>query len=70
VIRVAINGFGRNDATYAMLDDLGETKCKSIAIQPQTNAHLLKYDTMLGTLNDDISADDNRSWSTARPVHI
>jgi glyceraldehyde-3-phosphate dehydrogenase (NAD(P)) len=27
---------------------------------PRTNAHLLKYDTMLGTLKDaDISADDN-----------
>jgi glyceraldehyde-3-phosphate dehydrogenase (NAD(P)) len=26
---------------------------------PKTNAHLLKYDTMLGTLNADISADEN-----------
>jgi glyceraldehyde-3-phosphate dehydrogenase/erythrose-4-phosphate dehydrogenase len=24
----------------------------------ETNAHLLKYDTMLGTLNADISADE------------
>jgi glyceraldehyde-3-phosphate dehydrogenase (NAD(P)) len=26
---------------------------------PRTNAHLLKYDSMLGRLNDDITADDN-----------
>jgi glyceraldehyde-3-phosphate dehydrogenase (NAD(P)) len=36
---------------------------------PRTNAHLLKYDTMLGTLkNDDISADDNSIMVNGKTV--
>jgi glyceraldehyde-3-phosphate dehydrogenase (NAD(P)) len=65
VIRVAINGFGRIGRNF-MRCWVGRenSNIDLVAINdtsdPRTNAHLLKYDTMLGTLkNVDISADDN-----------
>ena len=65
MIRVAINGFGRIGRNFARCW-LGRenSKIELVAINdtsdPKTNAHLLKYDTMLGTLkNADISADEN-----------
>ena len=65
MIRVAINGFGRIGRNFVRCW-LGRenSKIDLVAINdtsdPKTNAHLLKYDTMLGTLkNADISADDN-----------
>ncbi len=65
MIRVAINGFGRIGRNF-MRCWLGRenSKIDLVAINdtsdPKTNAHLLKYDTMLGTLKGyDVSADDN-----------
>jgi glyceraldehyde-3-phosphate dehydrogenase (NAD(P)) len=64
VIRVAINGFGRigrnftrcwlgRENSYIQIVGINDTS------DPRTNAHLLKYDTMLGKFNADISADEN-----------
>jgi len=65
VIRVAINGFGRIGRNF-MRCWLGRenSNIDLVAINdtsdPKTNAHLLKYDSMLGTLKGvDISADEN-----------
>ncbi len=65
MIRVAINGFGRIGRNF-MRCWVGRenSNIDLIAINdtsdPRTNAHLLKYDTMLGKLHGvDISADDN-----------
>ncbi|MUL37495.1 type I glyceraldehyde-3-phosphate dehydrogenase [Gloeocapsopsis dulcis] len=65
MIRVAINGFGRIGRNF-MRCWVGRenSNIDLVAINdtsdPRTNAHLLRYDTMLGTLkNADISADDN-----------
>jgi glyceraldehyde-3-phosphate dehydrogenase (NAD(P)) len=65
VIRVAINGFGRIGRNFARCWVGREnSNLELVAINdtsdPRTNAHLLKYDSMLGKLNGvDISADDN-----------
>jgi glyceraldehyde-3-phosphate dehydrogenase (NAD(P)) len=65
VIRVAINGFGRIGRNFMRCWLLRESSnIELVAINdtsdPKTNAHLLKYDTMLGTLKGiDISADEN-----------
>ncbi len=65
MIRVAINGFGRIGRNFMRCWLTREnSKIDLVAINdtsdPRTNAHLLKYDTMLGTLKGaDISADDN-----------
>lgn len=65
MIRVAINGFGRIGRNF-MRCWLGRTNSQLdlVAINdtsdPKTNAHLLKYDTMLGTLKGvDITTDEN-----------
>jgi glyceraldehyde 3-phosphate dehydrogenase len=61
-IKVAINGFGRigrnvvrtclgsNDINFVAVNDLTDTK---------TLAHLLKYDSIMGNLTEDISSDEN-----------
>ncbi|MBW4621646.1 MAG: type I glyceraldehyde-3-phosphate dehydrogenase [Cyanosarcina radialis HA8281-LM2] len=64
MIRVAINGFGRIGRNF-MRCWAGREKShlEVVAVNdtsdPRTNAHLLKYDSMLGIFNADISADDN-----------
>jgi glyceraldehyde-3-phosphate dehydrogenase (NAD(P)) len=64
VIRVAINGFGRIGRNFLRcwlgrensgLDLVGINDTSD----PKTNAHLLKYDSMLGKLDADIKADEN-----------
>jgi glyceraldehyde-3-phosphate dehydrogenase (NAD(P)) len=65
VIRVAINGFGRIGRNFARCWIGRENSpIELVAINdtsdPRTNAHLLRYDSMLGRLqNADITADDN-----------
>jgi len=65
VIRVAINGFGRIGRNFARCwVGRKNSNIDLVAINdtsdPRTNAHLLKYDSMLGKLKDvDITADDN-----------
>jgi glyceraldehyde-3-phosphate dehydrogenase (NAD(P)) len=64
VIRVAINGFGRIGRNF-MRCWLTRTNSNLEVVgindtsDPRTNAHLLRYDTMLGKFDADISADDN-----------
>lgn len=64
MIRVAINGFGRIGRNFlrcwltrknSQIDLVGINDTSD----PKTNAHLLKYDSMLGKLDADISADEN-----------
>ncbi|MBD0344497.1 MAG: type I glyceraldehyde-3-phosphate dehydrogenase [Coleofasciculus sp. Co-bin14] len=64
MIRVAINGFGRIGRNFArcwltrensQLDLVGINDTSD----PKINAHLLKYDTMLGKLDADVRADEN-----------
>ncbi|MEA5549403.1 type I glyceraldehyde-3-phosphate dehydrogenase [Anabaena cylindrica UHCC 0172] len=65
MIRVAINGFGRIGRNFARCWVGREnSQIELVAINdtsdPRTNAHLLRYDSMLGKLqNAEISADDN-----------
>jgi len=64
VVRVAINGFGRIGRNFMRCWLLRENSpIEVVAINdtsdPKTNAHLLKYDSMLGQLDADISADQD-----------
>ncbi|MCW6038548.1 type I glyceraldehyde-3-phosphate dehydrogenase [Spirulina subsalsa FACHB-351] len=64
MIRVAINGFGRIGRNFLRCW-LGRenTQLEVVGINdtsdPRTNAHLLRYDSMLGKLDADIDADEN-----------
>ena len=64
VIRVAINGFGRIGRNF-MRCWIGRSSSnlEVVAVNdtsdPSTNAHLLRYDSMLGKFDADISADSS-----------
>jgi glyceraldehyde-3-phosphate dehydrogenase (NAD(P)) len=64
VIRVAINGFGRIGRNFLRCW-LGRESSQIEVVgindtsDPRTNAHLLKYDSMLGKLDAEIEADEN-----------
>ena len=62
-MRVAINGFGRvGRAAFRAALKLGYTDLEFVAINditnPKTLAHLLKYDSVHGTLNAEVRATD------------
>lgn len=64
MIRVAINGFGRIGRNFMRCWAGRENSNLEVVgindtSDPRTNAHLLKYDSMLGTFDADISADEN-----------
>lgn len=64
MIRVAINGFGRIGRNFmrcwlTRTDSQLDIVAINDTSDPKTNAHLLKYDSMLGKLDADISADDS-----------
>lgn len=74
MIRVAINGFGRIGRNF-MRCWLGRenSNIDLVAINdtsdPRTNAHLLKYDSMLGKLKGaEITADDNSIIANGKTV--
>jgi glyceraldehyde-3-phosphate dehydrogenase (NAD(P)) len=64
VIRVAINGFGRIGRNFMRCwagrqDSQIEVVAINDTSDPRTNAHLLKYDSMLGKFAGEIDADEN-----------
>ncbi len=64
MIRVAINGFGRIGRNFLRCWlTRSDSQLEIVAINdtsdPKTNAHLLRYDSMLGRLDADISADSD-----------
>jgi len=64
VIKVAINGFGRIGRNFLRCwAGRATTGLDVVAINdtsdPKTNAHLLKYDSMLGRWDADITSDEN-----------
>jgi glyceraldehyde 3-phosphate dehydrogenase len=62
-VKVGINGFGRIGRNI-MRAAMGDTDIDIVAVNDLTNAatlaHLLKYDSILGNLNADISASGDR----------
>lgn len=74
-VKVAINGFGRigrcvlrslveagrNDITVVAVNDLGS---------PETNAHLLKYDSVHGPLNAEVQVDGNTMLVAGREISV
>jgi len=70
---VAINGFGRIGRNFVRCWLTRENSgLELVAINdtsdPRTNAHLLTYDSMLGKLNADISADDNTITANGKVI--
>lgn len=64
MIRVAINGFGRIGRNFMRCWLTRQnSQFQVVAINdtsdPKTNAHLLRYDSMIGKFTGDVSADEN-----------
>ncbi|MBD1821299.1 type I glyceraldehyde-3-phosphate dehydrogenase [Cyanobacteria bacterium FACHB-DQ100] len=64
MVRVAINGFGRIGRNFLRCwAGRQTTGLDLVAINdtsdPRTNAHLIKYDSMLGKFSGEVSADEN-----------
>ena len=70
-IKVGINGFGRIGRNI-MRAALGSNEFDFVAVNDLTNAatlaHLLKYDSILGNLKAEISADRRQDLRRRRPV--
>src|SRR5438045_771312 len=72
-VKVGINGFGRigrnivraglhrDDVEFVAVNDLTDTK---------TLAHLLKYDSVLGPLHEEISADENSITVAGKKIRV
>lgn len=75
-IKVAINGFGRigKNIARAIFESGRSEQFEIVAINdlgnPATLAHLLKYDTVHGQFNADISADDNAIFINGHKINV
>ncbi len=76
-VKVAINGFGRIGRNYlraAMQDSNFNKKYEIVAVNdltdPQTLAHLLKYDSVQGVLKEDITASDTFIFVRGRDIKV
>jgi len=74
-IRVAINGFGRiGRMVYRAAMESGRSDLEFVAINdlgsPKANAHLLKYDSVHGRLNQDVRVDGDTIRVGDRAVKV
>ena len=72
-VRVAINGFGRIGRGFFRAS-LHNPEVEIVAVNdltsPETNAHLLKYDSTQGMLKDDVSVEDGHIVVGSRRVTV
>lgn len=74
-VRVAINGFGRiGRLVLRSIIEHGRTDIEVVGINDlgpvQTNAHLLKYDSVHGRLNADITTDDDDIFVNGKAIRV
>lgn len=73
MVKVGINGFGRIGRNV-LRAALGRSDFEVVAINDLTDsktlAHLLKYDTLSGTLAAKVEAGDNRLLLDGRPIQV
>ncbi len=72
-IRIGINGFGRIGRMVfrrAIQDPNIEIVAINASYPPETLAHLLKYDTIHGRINNEIEVKDNRIFVDGKPTVV
>lgn len=73
LVRVAINGFGRI-GRRVLRESLNQNKIEVVAVNdlthPQTMAHLFKYDSVHGRLNEDIQIEDKSLTVAGRKIQL
>ncbi|MGH9603054.1 MAG: type I glyceraldehyde-3-phosphate dehydrogenase, partial [Terriglobales bacterium] len=72
-IKVGINGFGRIGRNI-LRTSLGEKDLEFVAVNdltdPKTLAHLLKYDSILGNLSENVSSDQDSLQVDGRDIQV
>jgi glyceraldehyde 3-phosphate dehydrogenase len=72
-IKVGINGFGRIGRNI-LRTSLGEKELEFVAVNdltdPKTLAHLLKYDSILGNLSEDVRSDQDSIQVDGRDIRV
>lgn len=74
-VKIGINGFGRiGRQVFKAIHDFHSNKLQVVAVNdltdPQTNAHLLKYDSNYGAFPGDISATDDSITVNGHTVRV
>ncbi len=74
-VKIGINGFGRiGRQVFKAMHDLHADKFQVVAVNdltdPQTNAHLLKYDSTYGTFPADINATNDAITVNGRSLKV
>jgi glyceraldehyde 3-phosphate dehydrogenase len=73
MVKVGINGFGRIGRSV-LRAALGRSNFQVVAINDLTDsktlAHLLKYDSLLGTLSAKVEAGENQLVIEGMPIHV
>lgn len=75
MVKVAINGFGRiGRLVLRGIIESGRTDIEVVAINdlapPATNAHLLKYDSVHGVLNADVSVEGDEITVNGKTIRV
>ncbi len=72
-IKIGINGFGRIGRNI-LRTSLGEKDMEFVAVNdltdPKTLAHLLKYDSILGNLSENVSSDQDSIQVDGRDIQV
>ncbi|MCI0354533.1 MAG: type I glyceraldehyde-3-phosphate dehydrogenase [Acidobacteria bacterium] len=72
-IKVGINGFGRIGRNI-LRTSLGDKELEFVAVNdltdPKTLAHLLKYDSILGNLSENVSSDQDSIQVDGRDIQV
>jgi len=72
-VKVGINGFGRigrNVLRTALKDNAIEFGAVNDLTDPKTLAHLLKYDSILGNLHNEVTAGDDFITVDGKKIHV
>ena len=73
-VKVGINGFGRIGRNYLRAARVQGADIEVVAVNDLTNvktlAHLLKYDSVLGRLDAEVTFDDNNIIIDGKPIRV
>lgn len=72
-LRIAINGFGRIGRMVfrkAIQDPDLEVVAINASYPAETLAHLVKYDTIHGTIADSVKGEGDRIWVNGKAIHL
>ncbi|MFM8328954.1 MAG: glyceraldehyde 3-phosphate dehydrogenase NAD-binding domain-containing protein, partial [Actinomycetales bacterium] len=74
MVKVGINGFGRIGRNFLRAVIASDAKVEIVAVNDLTSidtlAHLIKYDSILGRLNQEVSFDDSSLTIGGKKIRV